>query len=197
MADGTLHNVDKALIDEFALGDMRAFDIIYEIFNAKLQKFVFTLVKTEAETEEIVQDVFVKIWENRGKLKNHTSFESYLFSIAYHTTISLLRNKVKETRYVEYVKSVQIEIEEPENEANITAEEINKTLNLLIEKMPPRQREVFKMKHFENFTYREVAEKLHISINTVENHLVKAHKFLKKNLGRNYLAVFLFIQLFY
>ncbi|MGV8093082.1 MAG: RNA polymerase sigma factor [Mangrovibacterium sp.] len=191
------HSVDESLIKRFAEGDMRAFDSIYAIFNPKLQRFVFTLVKTETDTEEIVQEVFVKLWENRERLKKFTSFENYLFTIAYHTTVSLLRKRAKEIQYVEYIKSIQIEVEDFSDNETFNKDEIHETLDLLIEKMPERQREVFKMKHFQSCSYKEIADNLNISVNTVENHIVKAHKFLKENLGKNYLPIILFIYLFF
>ncbi len=188
--------VDESLVKRFANGNMKAFDAIYSVFNQKLQNFVFTLVKTEADTEEIVQEVFVKIWENRGRLKNYASFETYLFTIAYNTTMSLLRKRSKESQYIEYVKSVQVEVDEKDDIDDLNIDEVNESLNLLIEKMPPRQREVFKMKHFQNYSYKEIAASLMISVNTVENHIVKAHKYLKENLSKDYLLYILFINLF-
>jgi len=197
MAEGIQNKVDESLVERFACGDIKAFDAIYSVFNKKLQKFVFTLVKTEADTEEIVQEVFVKTWENRGRLKSYASFDTYLFTIAYNTTISLLRKRVKESQYIEYVKSVQVEIDDADFIENTDRIKIDETLNLLIEKMPPRQREVFKLKHFQEYTYKEIADNLKISVNTVENHIVKAHKYLKDNLGQNYLPAILFIHLFW
>lgn len=196
MAEGIQHKIDEILVKRFTNGDMHAFDTIYAVFNQKLQKFIFTLIKTEPDTEDIVQEVFVKVWENREKLKNHASFDSYLFTIAYNTTISLLRKRVKETQYVEYVKSVQVEFDEIDLIESFSRDSIDEILNLLIEKMPPRQREVFKLKHFGDHSYKEIADYLNISVNTVENHIVKAHKYLKENLGKNYLPAILFIQLF-
>jgi RNA polymerase sigma-70 factor (ECF subfamily) len=196
MAEKTEHKIDESLVKQFANGDMKAFDKIYSVFNQKLQKFIFTLIKTESDTEDIIQEVFVKVWENRIKLRNYTSFDSYLFTIAYNTTINLLRIRAKESQYVEFVKSVQIEVDELEFDDELNCESINEKLNLLIEKMPPRQREVFKMKHFQNYSYKEIADTLGISINTVENQMVSSHKFLKKNLGKTYLSILLFIHLF-
>lgn len=196
MAEGAKHKIDESLVKRFTSGDMKAFDCIYSIFNQKLQKFIFSLIKTETDTEDLVQEVFVKVWENRTKLKDHNSFDKYLFTIAYNTTISLLRVRVKENQYVEYVKSVQVELDEPELIDEFNKDEINEKLNLLIDQMPPRQREVFKMKHFRNYSYKEIAETLGISVNTVENQIVKSHKYLKKYLGKNYLPVLLFIHLF-
>lgn len=196
MSEKIQDRIDEFTVRRFVRGDMRAFDNIYIVYNTKLNKFVHSLVKTEADVEEIVQDVFVKTWENREKLKTFTSFESYLFTIAYNTTVSLLRKRLKESQYVEYVKSVQIEIDDSGTAESYDWEEIDKKLNLLIEKMPARQKEVFKMKHFEGFSYKEIADNLGLSVNTIENHIVKAHKYLKENFGKNYLSALLFIHLF-
>jgi RNA polymerase sigma-70 factor, ECF subfamily len=187
--------INETTVKSFVSGDMRAFDEIYFVFSSKLQKFIYSLVKTDADTEEIVQDVFVKTWENREKLKNHTSFESYIFTIAYNTTISLIRKRVKENLYIEYIKSVQIEMDSSVSES-YDYDDIHEKLNFTIEKMPDRQKEVFKMKHFQGFSYKQIADELGVSINTIENHMVKAHKFLKENLGKNYLPSLLFIHLF-
>jgi len=196
MAEETKHKIDESLVKRFTIGDMKAFDCIYSAFNHKLQKFIFSLIKTETDTEDLVQEVFVRIWENRTKLREYESFDAYLFSIAYHTTMTLLRTRVKEKQYVEYVKSVQVELDEAEFIDGFSRDEISEKLNLLIDQMPPRQREVFKLKHFRNYSYKEIAETLGISVNTVENHIVKSHKYLKENLGATYLSVLLFIHVF-
>ncbi|WP_163718508.1 RNA polymerase sigma factor [Mangrovibacterium lignilyticum] len=188
--------IDESVVKRFTLGDMQAFDEIYSLFNYKLQKFIFSLVKNTTDTEDLVHEVFVKVWENREKLKAHSAFNSYLFTIGYNTTISFLRRRVHDTRYVEYVKSVQVETDDVDLVEQLDTEEMKEMLNNLIEKMPKRQREVFKMKHFKNSSYKEIAEALNISVNTVENHIVKAHRFLKEHLGKSYLAMLFFIDLF-
>ncbi len=196
MSEKIQDGIDEFTVARFVRGDMKAFDTIYFVYNPRLQKFVYSLVKIEADAEEIVQSVFVKTWENREKLKSFASFESYLFTIAYNSTISLLRKRTKEARYIEYVKSVQIEMDDAGLDENFDWEEFDDRLNLLIERMPARQKEVFKLKHIQGCSYKEIADKLGISVNTIENHIVKAHKFLKENLGKNYLATLLFIHLF-
>lgn len=196
MAGETKHRIDESLVKRFTIGDMKAFDCIYSAFNQKLQKFIFSLIKTETDTEDLVQEVFVRIWENRTKLRDYGSFDAYLFATAYHTAMTLLRTRVKENKYVEYIKSVQVELDEAESIDGFSRDEISEKLNLLIDQMPPRQREVFKLKHFRNCSYKEIAETLDMSVNTVENHMVKAHKYLKENLGPTYLSVLLFVHLF-
>ena len=104
--------IDESVVKRFTQGDMQAFDEIYSLFNYKLQKFIFSLVKNPTDTEDLVHEVFVKVWESREKLKEHSAFNSYLFTIGYNTTISFLRRRVHDTRYVEYVKSVQVETDD-------------------------------------------------------------------------------------
>lgn len=188
--------IDELTIRQLVNGDMRAFDRIYYEFNPRLQKFVLSLLKSETDTEEVVQEVFVRTWENREKLRSFGSFESYLFSIAYNATISLFRKRAKEAQYVEYIKSVQIEVDDSALDEHPDWDEIDGKINHLVEIMPARQKEVFKMRHFRGLSYKGIADTLGLSVNTVENHLVKAHRFLKENLGNGYLPVLLFISLF-
>ena len=187
---------DIEVVKKFASGDIKAFDLLYFAFCNRLHNFVFGLVKIKTETEGIVQEVFIKIWESRGQLKKYDSFESLLFTIAYNTTISYLRKKATEQKYIEYVKSIQIESELPKIDEKLDLEKFNKTVNAVIDKLPDRQKEVFKLKHFENYSYKQIAEKLQISVNTVENHMVRSHRFLKQNLNKNYASALLFISLF-
>lgn len=183
-------------VKEFSKGNIKAFDFLYSIYCPRLQQFVYGLIKEKSETEEIVQDVFVKLWINRDALKNYNSFESYLFSIAYNATLGYLRKKATEKKYIEYVKSVQVVSEEAIAENKMDLNILSQKLEEAINNMPPRQREVFKLKHKENYTYKEIANKLNISINTVENHMVKSHNFLKKELSKYYIHGILFISLF-
>jgi RNA polymerase sigma-70 factor (ECF subfamily) len=196
MSEKSRSGVEELTLRQFVNDDMRAFDKIYYEYNPRLQKFVHSLLKSETDTEEIVQEVFVRVWENRQKIKSFGSFESYLFSIAYNTTINLLRKRVKEARTIEYIKSIQIEIDNSALDENPDWHEIDGKINLLIEKMPARQKEVFKMRHFQGLSYKEIAGTLDLSVNTIENHLVKAHRFLKESLGNGYLSVLMFIFLF-
>ena len=189
-------NMDEAVVKRFIADDMRAFDLIYSEFNPRLKKFISVLTKNESDADELVQEVFIKIWQNREKLKNYSSFESYLFRVAYRTTIDLLRKRSKEAKYIEHVKSLQVFEEYPDHIEELDRDELEVKLNHLIEEMPVRQREVFKMKYFQDSSYKEIADHFGISVNTVQNHMAKAHKFLKEKLGRNYLPALLFLYLF-
>lgn len=188
--------LDPGVVSAFANGDIKAFDMLYYHFYDRLFSFVFGLVKIRTESEGIVQEVFIKTWQSRNQLKKHSSFESFLFTVAYNATISLLRKKATEQKYIEYIKSIQVEVESPTIDEKMDLEKLNHSINEVIDKLPTRQKEVFKLKYFEDYSYKQIAEKLQISVNTVENHIVKSHRFLKQNLSKNYASALLLISLF-
>ncbi len=84
-----------------------AFYQLYERYSRRLYGFVLRYIKQEADAEEIVQEVFIKIWETRDKIDVYSSFESFLFTIAYNATISLFRKRAREEKYLEHLKSLQ------------------------------------------------------------------------------------------
>ncbi|NLV69148.1 MAG: RNA polymerase sigma-70 factor [Spirochaetes bacterium] len=188
--------ISEVIIESLKNGDMAAFDIIYRAYCKRLYKFVFGIIKTESDAEEIVQEVFVKIWEARGNIDDLALFDSYLFTIAYNSTISLIRKKMSEEKYIQHVKSLQVPLQNKLSDDDLDFESVSARINELVDKLPPRQKEVFKLHREHELTYRQIAEKLQISINTVENHMSKALKFLRNNLKRESLAAIMFFYLY-
>jgi RNA polymerase sigma-70 factor, ECF subfamily len=179
-------------------GNMAAFDVIYNHYCHKLYQFVFMYVKQHEDAEGIVQEVFVKIWQSRSKIDIHASFESFLFTIAYNTTMSLLRKKMSETKSKEYLKSLQ-QIENADQIIDdIQFEELSKKVQTLLNQLTSRQKEIFLLSREEGFTHKEIARKLNISESTVNNHLVTIIKYLRENLVNELFisALFFFLFLF-
>lgn len=176
---------------------MVAFDAIYNLYCHKLHLFVIRYLKQEEDAEEIIQDVFVKIWENRNQINTHASFESFLFTISYNSTISLLRKRLNERKSREYLKSVQ-QIHDTYNVIDdLHYKELNKMAQSLIEQLTPRQKEIYTLSREKGMTHKEIAEQLNISENTVKNHLVSILKFLKSNMHINLIANYLVFCLFF
>lgn len=184
------------LIKLLKKGDMAAFDAIYNQYCHKLHQFVFMYLKQEEDAEEVVQEVFIKIWESREKVDVYLSFESFLFTIAYNSTMSLLRKRVSETKSREYLKSLQkIETEEMVID-EIQYNELNNKVQSLLEQLSPRQSEIYLLSREEGLSHKEIAIKLNISESTVNNHLVTILKFLKSNIDSSLFINSLFIFLF-
>lgn len=177
-------------------GDMKAFDIIYKKYSRRLYGFVYRYVKQETDTEEIVQEVFIKIWKSRDTINIYSSFESFLFTIAHNATVNLLKKRATEQKYVEHVKSLQHIDTTYELMDEIHYQELKHKFQGLLKELSPRQKEIFQLSREEGLSHKEIAEKLGISTNTVKNHLVTALSFLKGKLDNGLLISGLFISLF-
>ncbi len=176
---------------------MSAFDSIYNMYCSKLHGFVMMYLKQEEDAEEIVQEVFIKIWESREKIDVYASFESFLFTIAYNATMSLLRKRVSEAKSREYLKSVQ-QINKAEQVIDeLQFKELSHKIETLLDQLTPRQKEIYLLSREEELTHKEIAKKLGISESTVNNHLVSTLKYLKSHIDTTLAINILFLCLFF
>ena len=187
---------NKELVKLLKKGDMIAFDAIYEQYAKRLYGFVLRYVKQKADAEEIVQDVFFKIWKARSTLDIYSSFEAFLFTVAYNSTISLLRKRIQEKKYLEHlIKRQQID-QAADLIDEIQYNELNEKIKSLLNELTPRQKEIFQLSRYEGLSHEEIGKKLNISINTVKHHLVAALSFLRAKIDNTLLVNLLFINLF-
>jgi len=181
------------LIRKLKKGDLLSFDELYLKYYKKVYLFARGILKSHEDAENLVQDVFIKIWEKHQDLDENQSFESFLFTVTYNASISLLRKKLSEKNFLEewfrrQQKEKQISDESDHQDL------INTTLHL-IEKLPVRRRQVFLLSREEGLTYSEISRKLGISVNTVENHIAASLKFLRRHF-EDALVVTLFFNIF-
>ena len=165
-------------------------------FVLVLYCFVLQYVKLDADAEEIVQEVFIKIWEKRKTIDAYSSFESFLFTVAYNATISLLRKRVTENKYLVHLQSIQEVSQTTDSTDELYFNELNKKLKTLLNVLTPRQREIFLLSREEGLTHEQISEKLNISVNTVKKHMSNTISFLKSHLDNGLLISALFIYLF-
>ena len=143
-------------------------------------------MKDSDQAEEIVQELFCQLWENRKSLKIHTSIKAYLYKATYFNSLQVLRKKGIKNQYVDYIKNTKSEQSQPSNlvEENEIYSIVQKTLTSL----PNRCGQIFKMSRFEGLKYQEIADQLSISIKTVEANMGKALKAFRKNL-KDYVGI--------
>lgn len=153
-------------------------------------------IKLEEDAEEIVQEVFVKIWENRHKIDVYSSFESFLFTIAYNTTMTLFRKRVNEKKYLEHLKSLQIFEQAPDLLDEIHFNELSRRVEMLLNELTPRQKEIFQLSREKGLTHDEIAKELNISVNTVKKHMANTLAFLKTHIDTSLMVNLLFVHLF-
>ncbi len=175
-------HITPEIIGLLRRGNILAYDHIYNRYCHKLYLFALRILKDESDAEDIVQEVFIKLWEQRNHLDDHKQLNSFLFTITYNICINLLRKRISSTKYLEHLRlsSSSHNFEDQDIEAEIN--ELKQQIEKLIGSLPERQKEVFLAHRQEGLTYSEIADKLGISENTVENHMSRALKFLRMRL---------------
>ncbi len=185
---------DKSLILMLQKGNVVAFDSLFEVYSQKLFGFALKYFKNETDAEELVQEVFIKIWENRHSLKTELSFKSYLFTIALNQIRKHFNKKAVSLRYIE--KLLQ-ETDDLNNEGQADDyETVILQINKLIEQMPLRRQEIFRKSKLEGKSSKEIAAELNISPGTVDNQVSEALRFIRTQLKAENIAVLLFVFLF-
>ena len=185
---------DSELMDKLQKGDLDAFDHVFEKYGNRLFGFALNYLKSKEETEGLVQDVFLKIWENRKNLKKESSLKAYLFTIAYHNICALFRKKQIHKKFLEEkftTMDVTLNMEE-QLEYKATLEEIDK----LIEKLPKQQQIIFKKSRKEGKSTKEIADELNLAPGTIDNQISACLKTLRKHISGNNFALSLFFTVF-
>jgi RNA polymerase sigma-70 factor (family 1) len=173
---------DYNLVRLLQKGNVAAFDTLFEVYSPKLFGFAMKYFKNEGDSEELVQDVFVQVWEHRQSLKSELSFKSYLFTIALN---QIRKHFNKKAIFLRYLESLRQDPELTYNETiqNDYYESTLQQVNLIIEQMPPRRREIFLKSKLEGRSSKEVAAELNISAGTVDNQVSEALRFIRERLS--------------
>jgi len=164
-------------------GDLNSFEKLFYRFYPGMFSYAESLIKKEEIAEEVVQDVFYNIWKNRESLRITTSWQSYLYRSVYNNSMMYLRKRRRESLLDEaYLPEHPTGFPDPSEEMQY--QEVTDLVSRTIEKLPARTREIFRLNRQEGFTYREIAEKLSISVKTVEANMGKALKALRSSLEK-------------
>jgi RNA polymerase sigma-70 factor (family 1) len=173
----------KELFNRLAKGNESAFEIIFELYKKRVFSVALKMLKSEIEAEEIVQEVFLSIWQAKARLDDINDPEAYLFTITYNTIYTHLK---KASRNRQVLDAIIFNLSEIQNTTGdtIAGNETGKLIKEAIERLSPQQRTVYELSKQDGLSYDQIAEQMNISRNTVRNHLAEAMKtiriFLKK-----------------
>lgn len=190
----TSEPVESELVKALSKGEIKAFNELFQIYGNRIFRFAHGYMKSVPDAEELVQDVFMKIWEKRSELKENLSFKSYIFTIAFNI---IRKHFVKKALTTKYFEQQVIEDADLSTFQNIDFKSTKKAIDYLVEQLPARRKEVFIKSRFEGLTVKEIADDLGTSPKTVENQLGEALKFIREHLGKEGFAGILFFILFY
>jgi len=180
------------LIRSFKKGDARAFEILFERHHRKLYAFLMKLLNSKEDAEEIVQETFIKIWEKREEFIDGYPFDSYLFKIAKNAFLNLNRKKVNRKVIEDHLYFMN-ELDTGNTDDYIIFKETRDIINTIIGGLPPKRKEIFLLRRMEGFSRKKIAEKLQISVITVDSQLLKANKYLKEELKKFSLIILLIL----
>ncbi|MCD8267521.1 MAG: RNA polymerase sigma-70 factor [Parabacteroides sp.] len=172
-------------INQLKKGGILSFEYLYNCWSGKLYNFVMRISRGDGYLAgEIVQYVFIKVWENHESLDPDKSFGAYLCTIAKNQLVNIYQHRMQEYLYQE--KTISSEQSENTTEKEVDYHLLEEYINPLIEQLPPARKEIFVLSRRSLLTNKEIAEKLHVSENTVESQITKAISFLRSKINQHY-----------
>lgn len=177
-------STEKDLVMLLLQDNEAAFEELYHLYSNRLLGYLLKLVKSETVAAELLQDTFVKLWNNREKIDPEQSFRSYLFRIAENCVYDFFRKAARDKKLQSAL--IHSACEYSHIEENVFNKENEQLLQQAINSLPPKRRQVFQMVKMEDRSYEEVSRLLNISTSTVNDHIVKATKTVLENLERSH-----------
>ncbi|WP_241775629.1 RNA polymerase sigma-70 factor [Flavobacterium sp. Root420] len=172
-------NIDP--ISSIKNGNEAAFEKIFKTYFRNLHAFAYTFMKDDIIAEEIVQNVFFRIWEKKEQLKIDDSLKAYLYRSVHNESLNHLKHlKIKNSFQLQYSANMESSNQDASNQ--MIATELENDIQKAISELPPQCRIIFQMSRFEQLKYQQIADQLNISIKTVENQMGKALKVLRLRL---------------
>lgn len=185
---------DTILIEKLREGDEMAFKVLFEKFGTRLYQFSLRYLHDREDVEDLLHDVFLKIWLNRQTLKTDTSFRSYLFTIAYNNIRQRFLKRCREERYIRRFAEEYLDPdEEDQTDYMLLVQKHQEAVSLL----PPKRQEIFNLRYKDELKNHEIAGKLGLSEQFVKNQLSIARKFVIRRIREDpHLTDTLFLCLF-
>lgn len=186
---------EKALLVSCSKGDRQAYTLLYTRYVSLLCRYLFLFTRSKEDSEEIVQDVFVKIWERKEKLVTVQSFRPYVFKMAKNQLLDLIRRKETETKMLDYLRPVT---EESGEYSDAIYNQYHQIAHEAKSLLPQKRKRIFEMKTEEGLSLDEIAESLSISKTVVKKQLYTATDFVREYLRKHAemtteLVIFLYV----
>ena len=179
---------DIALFNQLKQGNKAAFDELFRLYYKPLCRYCFQFVKDKDSTEEVVQEFFVRLWEQREGIAIQKSLMAYLYVSVKNTALNYLQKKSTRSGYEQAYVEMNLKNEGDDNK--LSSDEIQAMVQKGMESLPEKCRLVFHLSRYEGLTNEEIANHLNLSYKTVENQMTKAFHKLRENLKPVYEKLF-------
>jgi len=194
------YSEEENIISLLIQGNEAAFEKIYRMYFQRVMNFVNTYLNDVSNSKNITQDTFLKLWEQRKSLRTNTSLLSYLLVIARNNCLDYLKHQQIIHKYENSVQHKYKELELNYHALRrleidfMTYQEIEQIIQQTLNQLPPQCREVFCLSRFEDLSNQVIAEKLEISVKTVEAHITRALKILREAL-KDYITILILLNI--
>ncbi|WP_010663056.1 RNA polymerase sigma factor [Marinilabilia salmonicolor] len=184
---------EQIFIKQLKQGSIQAFNELFYLYSSRLYGFGYKYLKSDTDAEELVQDVFLKIWKNREKINEEENFRAYLFTIAFNQIRDYFKYKsvyldVEEFQYFEYQDNT--------TETSLTFRSVLDQITQLLQRLPEKKQRIFHLSRFEGKSSKEIAEIVGVTSKTVDNQISEVIGFLKLHLKKSGFLSWLFFYLF-
>lgn len=173
---------EKSVLISLRSGCQRAFRQVYSMYSGRIYLNIRKMVKSEEDAVELLQEVFIKVWDKRELIDPEQPFRSYLFQIAKYTVYNFIRRNNLEKQVQAYLSlhntALYSHVEE-----ELYEKQYEEWLSHTIDQLPPQRKLIYKLCKIEGKTYAEVSDLLSISTSTINDHIVKATKYIKEKHG--------------
>lgn len=178
MSTNHLHIDESLLLTQLRDGNSKAFEAIYHRYANNLLYKLMKMVKDQDLAEELLQDLFVKVWERRNQIDPAKAFKAFLFQIARNMVVDHYRKSARRLIMETHLQHTTTELHSNIDDKIATAE-TKDLLDQVLEQLPPQRRQAFQLCKIDGLTYDQAAEVMKISPHTVRNHLAQASTTVK------------------
>lgn len=169
---------ERSLILRLIGGDEDAFCELYATYKNRLIYFAMRFLKSREYAEDVFQDAFTVVWQSRRFINPDASFSSYLYTIMCNRILNQLRNAANEEKLKESILSQALDYTE-DTKREVMLNDLKSLISHALQQLTPRQREIFEMSREAQLSHKEIADKLGISINTVQEHISTSLKLIR------------------
>lgn len=189
-----LHN-ERELFNQLSLGDEDAFTEIFHFYSRRLSPWLLKKTKDAEAAEEIMQDIFLKIWINRDRLANIENPEGYIYKVAANLMLDHFRKLATEHKILNRFQNGKSNAVDASSQGVIDLRETQKLIEQAVQLLPDQRKRIYTMRQ-EGMSYQEIADELQLSINTVKNQLIAAGKSIRGHLVQNGISTLAIISFY-
>ena len=192
MAQNNSHT-EQELLTLVSGGDERAFRTLLSGYYGQLFNYIFSFIKSRQIAEELVMDVFLKIWLGRDIIPQIEKFDAFLFRVAQNKSVDFLRSAARDPKFQDMLwDQIQL-VNNVQADSSILLREYEDQLRKAVSLLSPQRKKVYQLSREQDMTHDQIAVQLKLSKHTVNNHIVEAQRFIRAYLSKNCDIVFLAI----